>query len=341
MLLSRHALAFALVATFILVGEAKAAGVDDDAEAARAHFSRGTRFYDVGDYHQALDEFKAAHLAKPDAAFLYNIAQCHRQMGEIDQAIVLYKRYLNASPKAPNRSEVEKRIAELESEFAASKKNGVAGTSPQGPLQRPAASATTAAGSGEQGAGKPLPGVTAPTTTGGTPPSAGQELHTVAPQEQGAPVEPPPVGQDLHPTVPKEPDVATQPPSAGEDLHATVLPKQDVTAQSVALVVPKQELPASSPSALRTLRWVGIGVTAALAGGAIIAGVSATTKYNDLKNSCGQQNAGCPSGEVDKVKARALAANVLWGLTGLAAVGTGIVFYLTSRESAVQVSWRF
>jgi tetratricopeptide (TPR) repeat protein len=78
-----------------------------DPAAARAHYAKATRLYEVGEYQQALAEFKAAHLAKPDSAFLYNIAQCHRQMGDLGQAVVMYKRYLVATPNAANRPEVD------------------------------------------------------------------------------------------------------------------------------------------------------------------------------------------------------------------------------------------
>lgn len=94
---------------------------EDDPAAAKAHFSRGTRLYEVGEYRQALDEFKSAHLAKPDPAFLYNIAQCHRQLGDLEQAATMYRRYLSASPNAKNRTEVEKRIDEIEADLAAGK----------------------------------------------------------------------------------------------------------------------------------------------------------------------------------------------------------------------------
>jgi tetratricopeptide (TPR) repeat protein len=97
-----------LVALFLGQGLAgiPQASAQDDLGAAKAHYNKASRLYDVGEYRQALEEFKAAHLAKPDPAFLFNIAQCHRQLGDLEQAIVMYKRFLAASPKAGNRSEV-------------------------------------------------------------------------------------------------------------------------------------------------------------------------------------------------------------------------------------------
>lgn len=69
---------------------------------------------------------------------------------------------------------------------------------------------------------------------------------------------------------------------------------------------------------LRYLRWMGVGVTAALVGGAIATGLSAASKYDDLKNTCGNTPAGCTDSQTDTVKSRALVTNILWGLAGTA-----------------------
>ena len=81
---------------------------------AKAHFARGTSYYNLGHYSEALTEYEAAYLAVQDPAFLFNIAQCHRRMGKDKEAIGAYRSYLRVAPAAPNRPEVQKRIAELE-----------------------------------------------------------------------------------------------------------------------------------------------------------------------------------------------------------------------------------
>jgi Tetratricopeptide repeat len=47
-------------------------------------------------------------------AFLFNIAQCHRQLGNKQEAIKFYRSYLRKVPDAPNAEEVRKLIASLE-----------------------------------------------------------------------------------------------------------------------------------------------------------------------------------------------------------------------------------
>lgn len=93
----------------------------DDRDVARVHFDAGKKFYDVGQYEFALKSFRSAYLAKADPVFLYNIAQCHRQLGQSQEAITYYKRYLAGSPEAPNRKEVEARISDLEQKLLATR----------------------------------------------------------------------------------------------------------------------------------------------------------------------------------------------------------------------------
>jgi tetratricopeptide (TPR) repeat protein len=81
---------------------------------SRAHFERAQRLFKVSRYREALEEFKEGYLSKADPVFLYNIAQCHRLLGERADAIMFYRRYLEAAPQSRNRVEVERRIADLE-----------------------------------------------------------------------------------------------------------------------------------------------------------------------------------------------------------------------------------
>jgi tetratricopeptide (TPR) repeat protein len=86
-----------------------------DAAQARIHFERGRTYFEVDEYRKAIEEFKAAHIEKPDPAFLYNIAECYRHLGEGRDALTYYRRFLSAAPANDrSRPTVEKRIAELQ-----------------------------------------------------------------------------------------------------------------------------------------------------------------------------------------------------------------------------------
>jgi hypothetical protein len=83
--------------------------------------------------------------------------------------------------------------------------------------------------------------------------------------------------------------------------------------------------------------WAGVGLTAALATGAVVSTVSAQSRYDHLRQTC----APCSESEIDDLKARVVVRDVLWVATGLSAALTGIGFYLGQREAAVSVAGRF
>jgi len=86
----------------------------EDSRAAKAHYESGVRHFDLSEYESALAEFKEAYRHKPDPALLFNIAQCHRKLGHIEETITFYQSYLRRAPDADNREEVERQISELE-----------------------------------------------------------------------------------------------------------------------------------------------------------------------------------------------------------------------------------
>ena len=92
---------------------APAPAVDKDAE-AKAHYEKGMKHYNLGEFDQAIEEFKKAYEFKEDPILLYNIGQAHRQKGDLEKAIFFYRRYLDAAPNAANKKDVQQRIKDLE-----------------------------------------------------------------------------------------------------------------------------------------------------------------------------------------------------------------------------------
>jgi tetratricopeptide (TPR) repeat protein len=132
----------------------------DNKAAAKEHYARGTSFYDLGRYDDAIKEFEAAYELKNDPAFLYNLAQSYRQVGNHEQAVHFYKTYLRYVPKSPNKADIEEKI-KAEEQLIAQKGTG---TTPP-----PANTSTTPANT------------TPPTNTTTTPPPAGTEPNVVVP----------------------------------------------------------------------------------------------------------------------------------------------------------------
>lgn len=86
-----------------------------DQELARKAYDKGMTAYNLQDYGAALDMFKRAYEEQHDPAFLFNIGQCQRQLGQYDAAAKSYRAYLNTSTETPpNTEQVRKLIANME-----------------------------------------------------------------------------------------------------------------------------------------------------------------------------------------------------------------------------------
>jgi tetratricopeptide (TPR) repeat protein len=106
------------VALTVLASIIRIASADDRAH-ARAAFRSGSQHYNLGEFQQALDSFKEAYRNYEDPSFLFNIAQCERQLGHKREAVREYRAYLHNSDNADNRETVKQTIAQLEREIAA------------------------------------------------------------------------------------------------------------------------------------------------------------------------------------------------------------------------------
>jgi tetratricopeptide (TPR) repeat protein len=107
--LSRLALASAVA---WLVGASSPAWAEGPA-ASDALFEQGERLYNLGEYRQALEAFKAAYQLDRQRAYLFAVAQCHRKLGERELAISAYKAFLREDPPPEERIEATDWIAKL------------------------------------------------------------------------------------------------------------------------------------------------------------------------------------------------------------------------------------
>lgn len=118
-MIRRLLLALALgMAPSTLLAQPRPVPTDDDAvlRTAKRHYDRGEKLFALGKFRQALDAYQAAYDAKPFPAFLFNIGQCHRNLGDFEAAIFSFRKYLKLAPSADNREQVEEYIRELEAE---------------------------------------------------------------------------------------------------------------------------------------------------------------------------------------------------------------------------------
>jgi tetratricopeptide (TPR) repeat protein len=91
------------------------ASEDEMTAEARTFFLRGVAMFRARHYEAAMQAFMAAHRFAPLPAVLYNLAITAERMGAKRDALDYYREYLLRWPEAPDRADVEKKIAALRS----------------------------------------------------------------------------------------------------------------------------------------------------------------------------------------------------------------------------------
>ncbi|MCX5742894.1 MAG: tetratricopeptide repeat protein [Proteobacteria bacterium] len=95
---------------------------DDKKVEAKAHYEKGNTHYNLGEFDKAIEEFKAAYALTSAVGLLFNIAQSYRLKKDYENASYFYKTYLRLKPDAPNKSDVEDRIKEMDALLEEQKK---------------------------------------------------------------------------------------------------------------------------------------------------------------------------------------------------------------------------
>lgn len=182
----------------------------DPKQEAKARFVSGQSHYNLNEFPQALLDFKEAYRIYPDPVFLFNLGQCERQLGHLDEAMRFYRSFLREQPKAPNRQDVLHKIEEMEAAQKAKPTEGDKGATPLPPVEPPEAARPA-----------PAPAVQAEKMAPG--PST--------PMEQAAAAAPPtsPAPTPLPTTPPVNPDIAGATPDR-VDLSATPTPQPEAEA---------------------------------------------------------------------------------------------------------------
>jgi len=80
----------------------------------RSLYERGIKHYQVGEFEEAIADFKAAYEIEPTPGLLFNLAQAHRQLGDNHRAAFFYRQFVAQSPPSKARTDAEAIILELE-----------------------------------------------------------------------------------------------------------------------------------------------------------------------------------------------------------------------------------
>jgi tetratricopeptide (TPR) repeat protein len=98
---------------------ARAGGGDGDGEQATVEAkrlaARAQVHYDLGEYTEAISDYREAYRLRPTPGLLFNLGQAYRLMGDCVSATTMYRNYLRLAPRTPYRKLVRQHLSALES----------------------------------------------------------------------------------------------------------------------------------------------------------------------------------------------------------------------------------
>jgi tetratricopeptide (TPR) repeat protein len=282
---------------------------------AQSLLKEGSALFEQGDYQSALDKFEQAFSIFPSPKLQFNIAQADRALGRPVEALGAYETFVakatDASPDAVN--DARRSITELRSKLGQLRVDCT-----------PSDATVTVDGKPVWSSGEPIWAVPG--------------YHQVAIQRK-----------EYVPAIESVEILAGKVQTLTIKLRAvtgaapapvTLTPAPPAPAPEAQLTRPAAEETEHRP-AYRKYLWAGVGTTGALAVGAIVAGLMANSKYDELEGGCAKTTAKCSESQIDSLKTRVHVANALWVLTGAAALTTGVVFYMGNREGGVSIALRY
>jgi len=117
--MTRSSLAASLALVLVLGQSAAHAQPAPDPEPitqAKQLYADGKRFYDIGDYAQAIASWKHAYVLSNAPMLLFNIAQAYRLSGDCAEALRMYANYERVEPQPSNRDDLEQAKARCDRE---------------------------------------------------------------------------------------------------------------------------------------------------------------------------------------------------------------------------------
>jgi hypothetical protein len=85
----------------------------DPVAVGRYHLRKANQLAGEDHCHSAIHEYTLAYQKLQDPFVLFNRAECYRRIGQAENAVADYRAFLTAVPTAPNRADIEEKLAEL------------------------------------------------------------------------------------------------------------------------------------------------------------------------------------------------------------------------------------
>src|SRR5688572_634378 len=85
-------------------------------------YKKSADAYLHGDFKGAITLLDEAYALDPQPVLVYNKARAHEGLGNTDEAVTLYEKYLSEEPNSPDRGAIEQRLATLKKQQEDKKK---------------------------------------------------------------------------------------------------------------------------------------------------------------------------------------------------------------------------
>lgn len=276
-----------------------------DKAKAKALLTEGSNLYEKGDFTGALENFHSAYAAYSSPKIWFNIGQANRDLGRPVEALEAFQKFLDgaADVSAEDKADAQSSVGELQKRLGqltiVCDKAGAA-LSLDGKALGPAPLANPVWA---------VPGTHQVTAIqkGAIPVVESAEVNVGVNTRvvlKSAPV-----------AIPAEPYIASPNP-----VDVVTSPKSE-TSRGWWLG--------------RKWTWVAAGSTVLFTGATVGLGWGVSSRFDELRSSCGQTPGGCSENDISSLRTRRNTANVLWGLAGAAAVTTGVLFFVEGRSVAV------
>jgi tetratricopeptide (TPR) repeat protein len=90
-----------------------------DTKKAQELFKEAKQHFDLREFAETIPLLKEAYRLYPSSLFLYNLAQCHLELKQYEEAVSYFENFIDADPKSKSRSQAEKYLKTAKENLAA------------------------------------------------------------------------------------------------------------------------------------------------------------------------------------------------------------------------------
>jgi hypothetical protein len=181
-------LATCVVALAVLPAAADTPG--GNKELAAAHYKLGSTLFDQGRYDEAYTEFEQAYQLAPRPLVIYHMARARQHAGKLDEALTLYRRYLEQEPNGKGVDDAKAQIAAItkqqDEKAAEAAKLAAAAAATTSPTTGTTSTGTTSTGTTSTGTTSTGTTSTGTTSTGSTDTTTGTATPHATSDADGA-----------------------------------------------------------------------------------------------------------------------------------------------------------